>query len=802
MVDASKHRTYKIYLLVAIALLIPLFVIKQIYFPAKSMMSGKAEYVGRESCIECHATEYNDFVGSDHDLAMDTATNETVKGNFDNASIVRPNGQTHKAYKKGKRFYVLTDGEDGSMKEYEVKYVFGHEPLQNYLVEFPGGRLQTLAMTWSTKDSAWFYMADSVYQGMSIDHSNWLHWTNQAQNWNSMCAFCHSTNLVKGYDPETDSYKTTWSEIDVSCEACHGPASLHLEWAELPKYAKDKYENYGLITQTSGISSRKFVEQCAHCHSRRGTFSDLDPTDTSMSNFMLPSLPMAPHFHVDGQIMDEDYVFASFTQSKMYQRDVKCSDCHNVHSGKLLLEGNALCLQCHKAADYDTYQHHFHKTEADKSANNAEQAVLSAYGDVYEVGSGAQCINCHMPAQYYMGVDLRNDHSFRVPRPDLSDKLGTPNACTQCHGNKTNQWAASHIEQWHGKQRKSHFAMAVNDAINNREGADSALIAIINSGDDVYPANVRGVAFYYLNQQMHKGTFFRNFTNDNPTIRGTALRAFNLVNIDDAKNIFPLLSDRAKSIRIDAVMKLANFPKEQIPEKYKKDFAKALEDFGNAQKYNADFPTGKFNLGNYYTIKSSLPENKADNIRLINQAEKFFIKAYEQDTAMTEFALQLAYFYNNKNDYKTSARYFSAYLAAVPDNATVHYDFGLLLSTIGMQRINSLQQQNPTLEQKKKSYAIALTHLEKAVELDPTNVAFNINNIAQIYIFYGEQSKALEALKFAVSMRPTNLNDHFNLLQYYVSNNAKNEAEALAKKILVKFPDNPNVQQLRGWKMQ
>lgn len=797
MAESSKHRTYKLYLLLAIAVLIPLFVIKQIYFPAKNIMEGKAEYVGRESCVECHATEFNDFIGSDHDLAMDTAIDATVKGNFDNASITRPNGEIHKAYKKDGRYYVLTDGEDGSMKEYEVKYVFGHEPLQNYLVEFPGGRLQTLALTWSVKDSAWFYMADSVYRDINVSHDNWLHWTNQSQNWNSMCAFCHSTDLVKGYDSETDSYHTTWSEIDVSCEACHGPASLHLEWADLPKYAQDKYENYGLVSRTSGLSSRQFVEQCARCHARRGTLSDLDPTDTSMSNFMLPSLPMSPHFHVDGQIMDEDYVFASFTQSKMFQRDVKCSDCHNVHSGQLLMEGNALCLQCHKASDYDTYEHHFHQAEG-----GAGEAVVSAYGDTYEVGSGAQCINCHMPAQYYMGVDLRNDHSFRVPRPDLSDELGTPNACTQCHGDKTNRWAAEHIEQWHGKQRKTHFGVAVHNAINGKAGADSALLDIINNGDDIFPANVRGIAFYYLNQEQYKGVFFRNMTSDDPTVRGAALRAFNLVNIEDAKDIFPMLSDKSKSIRIDAVMKLANFPRNEIPEKYRDAFASALEDFGDAQKYNADFPTGKFNLGNYYTIKSSLAGNVQDSIAFSEKAEKFFVKAYEQDTAMSEFALQLAYTYNNKNDLRKSATYFKKYLDAVPDNASVQYDFGLLLSTIGTQRINSLQQQNPSLAEKHRSYDLALQHLEKAIELDPSNPAFNVNNISQIYLFYGDKTKAKEVLKSAISLRPNNLNDYFNLLQYYANDRNKTDAEALAREIVAKFPDNPNAQQLKGWKLQ
>ena len=119
-------------------------------------------------------------------------------------------------------------------------------------------------------------MADSTYKDEIVDHTNWLHWTNQAQNWNGMCAECHSTNLVKGYNAETDSYQTTWSEIDVSCEACHGPGSKHVEWAELPKYSQSDFENFGLQVQTSNIDNKQYVDLCARCHSRKSSLGDIE----------------------------------------------------------------------------------------------------------------------------------------------------------------------------------------------------------------------------------------------------------------------------------------------------------------------------------------------------------------------------------------------------------------------------------------------------------------------------------------------------------------------------------------------
>ena len=125
---------------------------------------------------------------------------------------------------------------------------------------------------------------------------------------------------------------------------------------------------------------------------------------------MIPELPHEPNYFSDGQILEEDYVYGSFTQSRMYMEDVKCNDCHNVHSGKLIMDGNALCLQCHRSDVYDTYNHHFHKYSGEGTLN-----VIDEFGKESKVGDGAQCINCHMPGRYYMGVDYRRDHSFRVP---------------------------------------------------------------------------------------------------------------------------------------------------------------------------------------------------------------------------------------------------------------------------------------------------------------------------------------------------------------------------------------------------
>ena len=188
-------------------------------------------YVTRAVCAECHEAQVEAWTGSHHDLAMQEASPATVLGEFDGARV-RHFGVTSKFFRRGGEFYVRTEGPDGEPHDYRIAYTFGVAPLQQYLIAFPGGRYQALGLAWDTRPAGaggqrWFHLTPDE----KIPPGDSLHWTGRLQNWNSQCADCHSTGLSKGYVPEADSFATTWSEIDVSCEACHGPGSAHVAWA-------------------------------------------------------------------------------------------------------------------------------------------------------------------------------------------------------------------------------------------------------------------------------------------------------------------------------------------------------------------------------------------------------------------------------------------------------------------------------------------------------------------------------------------------------------------------------------------
>ena len=379
-------------------------------------------FVGSAACVDCHQEQFRSWRGSDHDLAMDVAADSTVLGDFDDA-VVTHEGVTSRFYRRDGRFLVETEGPDGAMAEFEITHVFGHDPLQQYLIPFPGGRLQTLNLAWDRIEGRWFGM----YPGQRIPAGDWLHWTRGGQNWNGMCAECHSTDLKKGYDPGTDTYTTTWSDIDVGCEACHGPGSGHVAWAGIPPMARPEAPNGALAVATADLEGQRLVELCAPCHSRRAELGDYDHTGGNLLDHMLPSLLREGLYEADGQIRDEVYVYGSFLQSRMHAQGVRCSDCHDSHSLQLVREGNALCLQCHEGTVYDTADHHFHKQEFEGKPSD-----------------GALCVKCHMVERPFMvdrlarrpqlpGAAAGPDHAPGHPRRLLHPATTT----SRCSGPST-----------------------------------------------------------------------------------------------------------------------------------------------------------------------------------------------------------------------------------------------------------------------------------------------------------------------------------------------------------------------------
>jgi len=713
-------------------------------------------FVGSEACAQCHKHEYEEWQQSHHAKAMTVASEKTVLGDFNN-KIFTNNGIESRFYRKGTGFFVYTRGPKGEMAEFEITHTFGWYPLQQYLIPFPGGRMQCLPIAWDDKEKKWFHL----YPDLNLDPAEWIYWTNQGQNWNSMCADCHSTGLKKNY-MLTDIYDTKWAEINVGCEACHGPASQHIAWTKIPEMARIKGDD-GLVVKTSGIEGKQQVDLCAPCHSRRSMLGNYTHLQQNLMNTEIPRLLEDGLYYADGQIHDEVYVYGSFVQSKMYANNVRCSDCHNAHTIQLHQKDNKLCLQCHQASLYDTKEHHFHKKEGEDG-----KAIRTNNGEIlFEVGSGAECIQCHMPGRTYMGNDYRPDHSIRIPRPDLSADLGVPNACNRCHIDKTNEWSAEYTQKWYGSKKKYHYGSTFSNARAGEPLAREQLIHIVS--DPLAATLVRATALSLLAAYPEKETIaiFRQFLeSDVAILRRTALISLPYIPPEKLMRMTgPLLDDPVKGVRIEAARVWTRIPAAQLDKRWQESFTLALEEYKNTMFYSADFAASRFNLGTLAIYQGQL-----------NEAEKHFKKALAIDRDFYTARMNLAVLYSGQGKNDLAEKQLRKALVLNPDLADVQYSLGLLLS-------------------EQKQYEEARRHLAKAAVGMPENARVHYN-LGQLLIFLGQDKEAERALRQTIEIDPENMSYLQVVAQFYYARGQFVLARDIVKRMISVNPDHRMSQQL------
>ena len=666
---------------------------------------------------------------------MEEATGESVLGDFNDATFSHF-GINSRFFRNDGKFWVNTEGPEGGMRDFEIRYTFGVEPLQQYLIEFPGGRLQGLHVAWDTKRERWFHL----YPDEGISPEDPFHWTGRYQNWNFMCAECHSTNLRKNYDLETDTYDTKWDGIDVGCQSCHGPGEAHVEWASGVDGSEATAGSFGLVVDFETTDARYQVESCAPCHSRRHQVSTEDRSGNPLLDHFMPETLREDLYHADGQILEEVYVYGSFLQSRMYDEGVRCTDCHNPHSLRLRAVGNAVCEQCHHPQaprdrfptltlkNYDSPEHHFHPPE----------------------GDGAQCVNCHMPERVYMVVDPRRDHSFRIPRPDLTLKLGTPNACNMCHADQTPEWADAAVTEWYGSQRRQEPHYGETIAAGRRGEPDAAARLIELSGDAEQPTIVRATALELLRDYGAAGAsaMLEAVRDDDPLVRATAISGLEPLPPEERiQNLSPLLRDPVRAVRIQAARVLASASAELTGED-RRAFGSALTEYEALQVSLADTAPAHLNLGvihaatgrreqavrDYETAVGLDPDflpARLNLATLLNEmgrnqdAERVLRETIVRNASEGEPHYSLGLLLAEMNRLEDAAVSLGRAAALLPERARVRYNHGLALQQLGRRQTAEFE-------------------LRQAYRIAPRDPAF----VQALAIFYAQVGRWIEALPY------------------------------------------------------
>ena len=715
-----------------------------------------AALVGSEACADCHQAEASLWKQSQHRRAMQHASATSVLGDFDNASFDYFSVRS-RFFKRDDKFFVETDGADGKLATFEVKYTFGIYPLQQYLIEFPDGRVQALSIAWDTrpKDQGgqrWFHL----YPNEEIKHDDVLHWTKLNQNWNFMCAECHSTGVHKNYDAAKDNFHTTWAEISVGCEACHGKGSRHVDWAYAQRswwpFGKNNDPLKGLAVflnerdhvtwqadpQTghpqrsiAPAAIRREVETCGLCHARRAQFSEDWTPGLPLSDTHVVSPIARGLYHADGQMLDEVYNYGSFKQSRMFAAGVTCSDCHEPHAARLRVEGDGVCLQCHASENYEVASHTHHSDVTPKVA----------------------CASCHMPISTYMVIDKRHDHSLRIPRPDLSVKLGTPNACNNCHADKSPQWAADAIERWHGPVRKGfqNYAEAFQASWTDR--ADAAALLAIVAASPTTPAFARASALGELHARVSSTNveLARKGLNDpDPMVRIGALDMLDGLPGDRIWSLVsPLLSDSSGGVRIKAVSVLASVPTANQPVSDRAAFERAATELVAAQRLNADRPEARAALGSFYARRG-----------LTGDAENEYKAALRLSSQYAPAAINLADLYRQLGRDRDGEVLLRTAIASSRQDAGLHHALGLTLTrekrpNDALNEFRTAAELEPDRSRYAYVYAVALHssgRADEAIRILKENLARHPNDsdtLLALVTFSRDAGDIAAALEYA-----------------------------------------------------
>jgi len=731
IIGMNRRKTGAVYLLVMLALIAcskkPLPEVIDETLHAKSTVPSPEA----DSCVKCHPAIVEEWRDSQHANANRLVSDVHDRDVFDPETTIRHGSFNTTMRRTGRdAFEFVSTFSNEPPEHFRAESVIGITPLRQYLVSYPGGRLQVMDISYDPRSNEWF----NAFGDENRQPHEWGHWKGRSMTWNVQCAFCHMTGFEKNYDIKEDRYRSTWKAMGISCSQCHVLRS------EVPGVGVQRSGNTNECPMVESFSpehrtpnTSSSMDNCASCHSRREElFGTFKPGDSFHDHFRL-TLPDQPGiYRADGQVLDEDFEYGSLLLSRMGHMGVTCLDCHNPHSGKLLapVENNALCMQCHTypglkgAIPVDPVKHSFHKPGT----------------------PGSLCVDCHMPKNVYMQRDARRDHGFTSPDPRMTIEHGIPNACNGCHTDKTPEWADDLTDEWYGDKmnRRSRERTRVVARFQAGDATSATqLLAMAQSEEiDAWRAALTGMLSTWSHEESVRTFLLGELHHASPLVRSAAIRSLGEAPVD-------ALSDTSAVVRVDSAMARYRQTR-KIPDPSYRELIQYINNI-------SDQPAGALRQAQLAEIEQR-PED----------VEAWAKKARDWDPSspLTHYLLGRSQHSRGNITEASSNLYIAATMAS--DNAEYSFALALLVAEAGnnelaQQWMEETVRRNPNFGRAWYNLGLAyvkgehpkeaILALRKAEQLMPDSPEPAYAR-ATIHVRLGEREKAIEAVNRALHIAP------------------------------------------------
>ena len=549
--------------------------------------SSAAVYVGSAACQRCHESAYETWRNTLHVQMTKPIAEARVEGDFRNASL-NQRGQTSSMETRDGRYFISIARNNRPAEKLEVHYTLGARRFQGYLSKLPDGRIYVLPVFWHNEAKRWVDWKEITPVPDDPDHD-------LRQIWNVTCVNCHATNLAKNFNPSTNTYATTWTEMGIGCEACHGPGARHIDvvtaWQKNPASRPVQPTAAQLdVFSPNQATPRQVFDACGYCHgNKNNVFFGFKPGDR-YEDFALPFLISQPipdndpqgDFWPDGRPSRFNRPQALTLTGCFQKGEATCTSCHKMHGspndhalklpveaegGGLTRQSDRLCTQCHE---------------------------VDAAHTRHEVDSqGSRCVACHMSDVNWRLITRRRDHTFQPPVPEMTSRFGVPNACTTCHENKSPEWAASTMDRWYGNRERRQAIVRMAETFYRAGSGDASVLPEVArlAVDRSHGTLIRASAAEFAGQLISKSrvgadqrvgpradTQVRPYSAEvvnaligaaadrEPAVRITAVRALSFIPIAPtggdsrvASVIAAHLTDSSRLVRVSAAESLMTF---------------------------------------------------------------------------------------------------------------------------------------------------------------------------------------------------------------------------------------------------